>query len=153
MRRFFEGCRLLRLTFVLRKRETSLGTETSHLALVVEADEMLRMRVADALVTRGYIVHTSASAEAAAELTLQVAFGLLIVGPTTLAAETPAVRALLRHEGTRQAVVFQHDHDNAHQDGIPADALVRLAKTDDIAAKLRMRVPAAGAADARPRRP
>lgn len=132
------------LTDVLRKRETQLGSPSPHLALVVESDETQRMRMADALVTRGYIVHTSASAEAAAELTHQVAFGLMVIGPQTLGTEAPAVRALLRHEGVRQAVVFQHDSSSAPDVGIAPGVLIRLAPGEDAAAKLRALVAATG---------
>lgn len=79
----------------------------NHFVLVVEASERLRLRMADALVSRGYVVHTSPSSEAASALAQQVNFGVVVIGPSELAGGFEAsVRLLTRQPGLKRALVM-----------------------------------------------
>ena len=118
---------------------------SQHFALIVDSDEHVRDALADVLVSRGYVVHVAPSAEAAAALSLQVGFSVIVVGASQLSQPAPAVRALLRQEGIRQAVVFHDARLGSNVDGIAPACLAEIRPGDDQAARLRLLVPLAEA--------
>ena len=101
--------------------------------------------LADVLVSRGYVVHVASGAEAAAALSLEVGFSVIVVGATQLPKSAPAVRALLRQEGIRQAVVFRDAKLGGDVDGIAPGCLAEIRPGEDHAARLRLMVPLAEA--------
>lgn len=103
------------------------------------------MKLADALVSRGYVVHDAESAEAAAGLTLEVTFSVIVVGASQLAQAGAAVRALLRNEGVRRAVVFREADMGGDVEGLAPGVVVEVGPKEDHAARLRMLVPLADA--------
>ncbi len=107
------------------------------------------MHMADALAARGYVVHTSRGAEAALALTSQVAFNLVVVGAGEFAAAAPVVRALLRNDGIRQAVVFFDPKLGGDPALLPSGTVAEIGALDDPIARLRMLVPSAGSSNAR----
>jgi len=121
-------------------------TPASHqFALVVESNDRLRVKLADALVSRGYVVHDAENAEAAAGLTLEVTFSVIVVGASQLAQSGAAVRALLRNEGVRRAVVFRDATLGGDVGGLAPGVVVEIGAKEDPAARLRMLVPLADA--------
>jgi CheY-like chemotaxis protein len=123
--------------------DRTLKSSSQQFALVVESDDQVRLHMADALASRGYVVHTSKSAEAALALTLQVAFGLIVVGSSEFASAGPAVRALLRSEGIRQAVVFHDKGQGGDPSGMVLSTVVEIGSQDDPISRLLMVVPSA----------
>lgn len=99
--------------------------------------------MADALASRGYVVHTSKNAEAALALITQVAFGLVVVGASEFASAGPAVRALLRCEGIRQAVVFHDKNQVVDTSGLLPGTAFEIGPQDDPVSRLLMVVPSA----------
>lgn len=112
-------------------------------ALVVTSDARLRIRLTEVLVSRGYVVHTSESAESASALSGEVTFSVVVTGPEQVSQAAHAVRALLRQEGLIHAVVFHFAGDDTK--GIDAPALAEITLDEDLAARLRLSVPAANA--------
>lgn len=107
------------------------------------------MQMADALAARGYVVHTSRSADAALALTSQVAFNVVVVGAAEFAAAAPVVRALLRSEGIRQAVVFFDANLGGDPALLPSGAVAEIGAIEDPVARLRMLVPSADSSNVR----
>jgi hypothetical protein len=124
-----------------------LAAPSHQFALVVESQDSTRLKLADALVSRGYVVHTCRSAEEASGLTQEVAFGLIVVGLGQVAMAPAPVRALLRQEGLRQAVVFHDPKLGGDTEGFAPGVIVEIGPRDDVAARLRMLVPMAHATD------
>jgi hypothetical protein len=124
-----------------------LAAPSHQFALVVESSDSTRLKLADVLVSRGYVVHTCPNADAASGLTQEVAFGLIVIGVGQVIQAPAIVRALLRQEGLRQAVVFHDSKSGGVTEGFAPGVLVELAPRDDIAARLRMLVPMAHATD------
>ncbi len=120
-----------------------MAAPSHQFALVVESQDSTRLKLADALVSRGYVVHTSRSAEEASSLVQEVAFGLIVIGVGQVAKAAAAVRSLLRQDGLRQAVVFRDAKLGGEVEGFAPGVIVEVGPREDVAARLRALVPMA----------
>ncbi|KAA0217133.1 response regulator [bacterium] len=121
------------------------GTDC-HFVLVVDSSERIRVLMADVLVSRGYVVHTTASVEAALALVTQVAFSVVVVGASELARGAgDGIKKLLAQPGILRAVVFYEPVENSVTPDFPAGVLQVLPanKRNQLAERLRSVIPPA----------
>lgn len=123
------------------------GTDC-HFVLVVDSSERVRVLMADVLVSRGYVVHTTASVEAALALVMQVAFSVVVVGASELSRGAgEGIKKLLAQPGILKGVVFYEPMENAAAPDLPHGVLQVLPtnRRNQLAERLRSVIPPASA--------